>query len=174
RRHHASEPGEAAADERSPYPSFVEELRQRAESAEKVARDAMRRAEAEIDAVRERLQRDVERRVLQGKASLVASVLEVIDNLERAGRAASDTAPSVGQGILLIHQQMQAILKAEGVEPIETLGLPYDPEVAEAIQVETVEPERDNQVIEEIQRGYRWGETILRPARVRVGKASTG
>jgi molecular chaperone GrpE len=150
----------------------VEELKSRAEAAERTAQEMIARAETEIDAVRERLQRDIEQRVMQGKSKLFVSVLEVIDNLDRAARHASRTSPAIGEGIDLVRQQLLAILKAEGVEPIDTLGLTYDPHVAEAVLTETVEVDRDNLVIEEIQRGYVCGKTVLRPARVKVGKAA--
>jgi molecular chaperone GrpE len=173
RRHHAqsSDAGDAAANTVK-YPTFVEELKARAESAERKAQEMIGRAETEIEAVRERLQRDIERRVMQGKSKLFASVLEVIDNLDRAARHAAETSPAIGEGIDLVRRQLLAILKAEGVEPIETLGLAYDPHVAEAVLTVAVEPDRDNLVVEEIQRGYLCGETVLRPARVKVGKAS--
>ncbi|HEY3176288.1 MAG TPA: nucleotide exchange factor GrpE [Candidatus Polarisedimenticolia bacterium] len=173
RRHHAhpDDAGEAGAPSER-YPTIVEQLRARTDAAERKAREAIERAEGEIDAVRERLQRDLERRVTQGKSALMTSVLEVIDNLDRAARHADETAPAIAAGIDLVRQQLLSILKAEGVEPIETLGLTYDPHVAEAVITEPVGPDRDNLVVEEIQRGYRYGETVLRPARVKVGKAS--
>lgn len=175
RRHHAhAEEEPAATGERSPYPSFVEELRARAEAAERRAREAIAGAEAELDAVRVRLQRDLDRRVAQARSGLLSSVLEVVDNLDRAATVADETSGSVAEGIRLIRSQLLTILRAEGVEPIETIGQPYDPHVAEAVLVEPVEPDRDGVVLEELQRGYRLGETVLRPARVKVGKASAG
>jgi len=188
RRHHAAQDG-AAREEAAPvedggsspatvvqerrYPSFVEELKARTEAAEKRAREAMSRAEAEIDAVRERLQRDVDRRVMEGKSGLLGSILEVADNLERAAAVAASTSPALEKGVELIRQQIFTILKAEGVEPIETVGLPYDPHLAEAVLTEPVNAGRDGFVLEEIQRGYRLGDTVLRPAKVKVGKTST-
>lgn len=170
KRHHAC-PEEHGA-ERSPYPTFVEELKARADAAERRAQEATRRADAEIDAVRERLQRDVDRRVMQGKAALLSSVLEMVDNLERAAGAAASHSPVLGEGIDLIRQQALAILRDQGVEPIQTVGLEYDPNVAEAVEVQAVDRSRDNLVTEEVQRGYRLGEVILRPAKVKVGKAA--
>jgi len=173
RRHHAREGEKGAADAGGPrYPAVVEELRARVEQAEKRAREAMTRAESEIDAVRERLQRDVDRRVRDGKSALLAALIEVVDNLDRAARAAAGAPAAVSAGIDLIRQQMLALLKSEDVTPIETLGLEYDPNVAEAVAIDSVEPDRDNQVLEEIQRGYRHGPGVLRPARVRVGKTA--
>ncbi len=174
RRHHA-EAGPEEAKDRSPYPTVVEELRARTEAAEKRALEIVARAEAELDAVRERLTRDVERRVREGRSDLLRQLLEVADDLDRAsGAAAADAASvaaSVVRGVELTRQKLLDLLKAQGVEPLETAGQPYDPHLAEAVAVEPVGPERDNLVLEDLQRGYRYGETILRPARVKVGKA---
>ncbi len=173
-RHHVRPDGATDAHEnaRSRYPSFVEELKDRTELAEKRAREAMARVDAELEAVRERLAKDVDRRVSQGKAAFLGSMLEVADNLDRAARGAIQESPAIRDGLELIRQQLAGALKAQGVEPIETLGLPYDPHVAEAVVVELVEAARDNVVIEELQRGYRLGDVILRPARVKVGRAA--
>jgi molecular chaperone GrpE len=172
RRHHAREEESlAVGDERSPYPSLIEELKSRAEQAELQAREAIARAEAEIDAVRERLQRDVGRRVDEGRARFLEAVLEVVDNLERAKEVAEPESKSIADGVELIRQQVLGILQAEGVGPIETIGQEFDPNIAEAVGVEQVEPDQHNVVISEVQRGYRLGEKVLRPARVKVGKS---
>jgi len=174
RRHHAlakeGEEAGAAPAEGPRYPSFVEELRAQTEAARLKAHEAIARAEQEVDAVRERLTRDVERRVLAGRARLLTAVLDIADNLDRAATAAASESKTIADGIRLISQQVQAILKFEGVEPIETVGQPYDPHVAEAVAIEQGDPSRDGVVLEEFQRGYRLGETVLRPAKVKVGK----
>jgi molecular chaperone GrpE len=176
RRHHAQPAEDSAASPgaETRYPSFVEELKDRVEIAEKRMRQAVQEAHSEVDAVRARLQRDVERRVMEGKSRLLGAMLEVLDNLDRAAKVAAGESKLVADGIELIRKQMLAVLKSEGVEPIETLGLEYDPNVAEAVVIEAVEPARGNLILEEIQRGYRHGDTILRAARVKVGKATAG
>ena len=175
RRHHAvTEPVEGPSEKRSRYPSMVEELKTRAEKAEKRAREAVAAAEAELEAVRGRLQRNVDRRVSEGKSGLLASLLEVADSLDRAADVAAKESAAMSKGIELIRQQLQRILLNEGVEAIGVLGEPYNPHVAEAVGVVAVEADRDNLVVEELQRGYRYGETILRAARVKVGKATAG
>jgi len=171
RRHHAQPGPDDGRAAEGRYPSFVEELKSRAEAAERLAREAAARAHEELETVRARLQRDVERRVWEGKSRLLGSMLEVIDNLDRAVEVAGAESKVVAEGIDLIRRQLLALIGSEGVEPIETLGLEYDPHLAEAVVVEKVDPSRDNIVLEEFQRGYRYGETILRPARVKVGKA---
>ena len=171
RRHHAlSQDAPVSDDERSPYPSFIEELKSRAERAEQEARDALVRAEAEIDAVRGRLQRDVGRRVDEGRARLLGAMLEVVDNLDRAKEVAAVESKAISDGVELIRQQVLGILEAEGVVPIETLGQEFDPNLAEAVGLEQVDAAQDNLVLAEIRRGYRLGERVLRPARVKVGK----
>lgn len=174
RRHHARADADADAEagsDRSPYPTLIEELKARAEAAERRTLEARDEMEAEIEAVRERLNRDVERRVGEGKADLLGPLLDVLDNIQRAAGVAGKKSASIGKGVGLIGQQLQGLLKQQGVEPIETVGKPYDPHVAEAVVIEQVETERHDIVIEELQTGYRFGETILRPARVKVGKS---
>ncbi len=174
RRHHAAADAPAGASERTPYPSVVAEFEQRVKRAEARAREAIARAEAECDAVRERLTRDVDRRVNEGRSRLLKSMLEVVDSLDRAAQAARAESASVAEGIDLIRRQGLSILAGEGVEPIETVGLPFDPSTSEAVAVEPVDRDRDNLVIAEIVRGYRLDDTVLRAAQVRVGKASGG
>ncbi len=171
RRHHASAEEASGTESRSPYPSFIEELQARAREAERLAGEAVARAERELDAVRERLKRDVDRRVDEGSARLLGAMLEVVDNLDRASGVAAAESEAIARGIELIRQHVLGILENEGVEPIETLGLEYDPNVAEAVMLEPVGPERHNLVIEELQRGYRLRDMVLRAAKVKVGKA---
>lgn len=174
RRHHAQHDAEAAGPVRRPYPSFVQELEARTERAERKAREAIERAQAEVDAVRERLQRDVDRRVREGRSGLLGRLLDVLDNMDRAADAASGESEAVRKGIDLIRQQLLSVMKQEGVEPIETIGRPYDPTVAEAVAVEAVEADRHDLVLQQFQRGYRFGESVLRPAKVKVGRAGGG
>lgn len=171
RRHHASGETETKGADRSPYPSVVQEMEARTSAAEKRAKEAIARAEAEIDAVRQRLTRDVERRVTEGRARLLGAMLDVVDNLERAAATARGESDKVADGVELILRQVLGILSAEGVEPIETLGHEFDPKLAEAIGVEPVERARHNQVVTEVRRGFRLDDTILRPARVIIGRA---
>ena len=172
RRHHADEQGPSGdISERSPYPTFVDKLRSRTEHAEEKATKAIAEAHGEIDHVRERLERDVDRRVAQGHARVLRAVLGVVDDLERALAAARKGSSGFVEGVEGIQKQLTKILKDEGVEPINTLDQEFDPSLAEAIAIEPVGVDKNNMVIEEITRGYRRGEEILRPARVKVGKA---
>lgn len=158
------------------YPSVVEEFKARAEEAERRAREisaAYRRIDEERDALRERLNRDLGRRVDLARIEMMRKILGVLDDFDRAiaaGRTASDLGPLLS-GMVLTREHLMRVLQSEGVQALELLGLPFDPGVAEAVSTEeTTDPERDNQVLEEDGKGYMLGGTLLRPARVRVAR----
>ncbi|MBN1179642.1 MAG: nucleotide exchange factor GrpE [Anaerolineae bacterium] len=135
--------------------------------------DGWRRSQAEFSNYRKRQEADWQRRVELSNAGLIASVLPVLDDLGRALR----TLP-VGlerltwiEGVLIIFRKLEKILEMEGVKPIETEGLRFDPLVHEAITYEELAGYEDGQIIGEVQRGYMLGERVIRPALVRVAKA---
>src|SRR6266704_3596226 len=149
------------------YPSVVEELKARAEEAERRAREisaAYRRIEEERDAFRVRLTRDLERRVDIARAEMMRKVLGVLDDLDRAiavGAGSQDAAPLLS-GVTLIRDHLLQILASEGVRALDLVGQRFDPAVAEAVSVEeTTDPARDNLVLAESGRGYTLGATLL-------------
>jgi molecular chaperone GrpE len=159
------------------YPSVVEELKARAEEAERRAREisaAYRRIDEERDAFRERLARDLERRVDIERAGLLRKILGVLDDLDRALAAGETVADptSILPGVALIRDHLLGVLASEGVEALSLKGKRFDPAVAEAISTEeTDDPEADNMILEETGRGFMLGSTLLRPARVRVARS---
>ncbi|MEE9291671.1 MAG: nucleotide exchange factor GrpE [Acidobacteriota bacterium] len=165
---------EGAAEPR--LPTYVEELKKRAEEAESRAREisaAYRNIEQERDAFRERLNRDLERRLDIARSDVMRKVLGVLDDLDRALAAPGGCGDpdALVEGVTLIRDHLQRVLTSEGVEIIETAGKPFDPSHAEAVAIEeTDQPERDNFVAEEFQKGYMLGGTLLRPARVKVAR----
>lgn len=164
----------AAADAAPRLPSYVEELKTRAEEAERRAREisaAYRRIDEERDAFRERLARDLDRRLEIARADVLRKFLDVLDDLDRAiaaARTATDPGPLL-TGVTLIRDRLFQALASEGVQAVVTAGSRFDPAVAEAIATEeTTDPDRDGLVLEESSGGYTLGGTLLRPARVRV------
>jgi molecular chaperone GrpE len=158
------------------YPTVVEELKGRAEEAERRTREisaAYRRIEEDRDAFRERLARDLERRVDIARAGMMRKILDVLDDLDRAiatGTTASDVGPLLS-GVTLIRDHLLQILASEGVQALDLVGQRFDPTIAEAVSIEeTREPDRDNLILAESGRGYMLGATVLRPARVRVAR----
>ncbi len=172
------ETGAAPEEAPSRYPTVVEQLKARAEEAEARAREistAYRKIDQERDAFRERLNRDLERRVDIARAEMMRKVVGVLDDLDRAlgaARAGSDPSSLVA-GVGLIRDRLFQVLASEGVEAIETLGRPFDPAIAEAVATApTDDPESDGTVVEEMEKGYTLRGTLLRPARVRVARSA--
>ena len=167
----------AAAEDGDPAVSaLVEELKARAEEAERRTREisaAYRRLDQERDALRERLNRDLERRLDTARGDLMRRMLPVLDDLDRALAAARAGAggKSLLEGVALVRERLMQALQAEGVEAVEIAGKPFDPAVAEAVATEeTDDPARDQTVLEEMERGFRLRGALLRPARVKVAR----
>jgi molecular chaperone GrpE len=76
------------------------------------------------------------------------------------------------EGIRATTDIFESRMKALGLTPFDSLGAEFDPELHEAVEIVPVAPEEDNLVVAELQPGYRFGERLLRPARVRVGRAT--
>ena len=96
-----------------------------------------------------------------------------VDDLERALAAAGkDAAPAFRRGIELIHRRLLDALRKRGVEPLDVIGQPFDPNWHEAVgHDEAADGQRDGEITAELTRGYRIGQRLLRPAQVKVAKA---
>jgi molecular chaperone GrpE len=133
-------------------------------------------ARAEIDNVRKRAQRIADERLQAGRKQLIGKFLPVLDNLLRA--LAYEDGAGLRGGLQATIKGFEGLLAGEAVTTIETVGKPFDPRVAEAISTRETSEHDDDVVVEEVQRGYRLGEELLRPAVVvvakRTGPASDG
>jgi molecular chaperone GrpE len=111
------------------------------------------------------------------KAELITKLLDVLDGYDRAlasvpedVKASGSTGNNWVEGMWLVERKLRQILDAEGLEPVDSLGKPFDPYVHEAVaHVESDEPE--GTVIEEHQKAYRLHDRVIRPALVSVAKA---
>ena len=139
-----------------------------------VDREAYLRLLAEFENFRKRAQKDREASELSGKERILRGFLEILDNFERGISQAADDGSALATGMRMILSQAENWLIGEGLIRIETRGLKFDPQTHEAIsQVEDDQIEAGF-VVEEIRRGYRWRERLLRPAAVVVSKGSGG
>ena len=129
--------------------------------------DRLLRARAEFENARRRTERDRFDFLQFAAMDLVKDVLPVLDDFERALKV--ETADrNYAKGVELIYQRLYDTLKKMGLEPIETAGRPFDPNLHQAVErVETREAE-DQTVLGEFQRGYNFKGKLLRPAMVRV------
>jgi molecular chaperone GrpE len=128
------------------------------------------RAVADFDNYRKRIDR--ERRELSeyAAADVLHELLPIIDNLERALQAPAGGDDSLRRGVELIHKQMLDLLRKRGVTLIDALGADFDPNVHQAVIHEPSEEHREGEVMQELQRGYKLGDRLLRPAMVKVAK----
>lgn len=132
--------------------------------------DMYLRALADFDNYRRRVDRERVSAMESGKRALLLSMLDFVDGFENALAHLSDAPESVVAGLQALNRKLISTLESQGVTPFSSVGKPFDPARHEAIgtvQGAEVEP---GSVADEVQRGYQWGETLLRPARVRVAQ----
>ena len=175
--------GESNADASaalSQKPSYVEELETRLAAAEKQAQEYLgkyRQASHEFDDARARMRKELAKDAERSRREVLVSLLEVVDNLDRAIDAAKGAGKDAGdpllQGVEMVRQQFLAKLDGFGVRRIDALGQPFDPLLHEAVTtVSTQDPVSDGRVVGVIAHGYRIGDEVLRPALVAVGQHS--
>jgi molecular chaperone GrpE len=138
---------------------------------------AYRQVKSENEDYRERTTRNIERRFEQRRERLLLKFIDILDSLDRALEAAEQSYagnPFI-EGLILVRTQLLGTLQEEGLERIPSLGLPFDPAVAEAVGHHPVdEPEHHHMVVKELLRGYRLNGRIARASRVLVGDYKGG
>lgn len=133
------------------------------------ARDQLLRLRAEFDNYRKRMLREGEQIRKTAARGLIEDLLPVLDNLERALSHVADPAiHPVVQGVDMVVKSLSGTLAGHGLEPIAALGQPFDPNVHEALAQQPSEEHPADVVVAEYHRGYKLGDTVLRPAKVAV------
>ncbi len=140
-------------------------------SAEVDWRDMALRLRAEMDNYRKRQQRLAEEQIAAERKRLLTAFLTVPDNLEKIIAHLRPDDPH-HQSIKVAYDEFMKVLRLEGVEPLVTVGMPFDPLLHDAVAMVAATPgqREDMLVIGEEKKGYRLGEQVLRPARVIVAK----
>ena len=167
-------PEAAAADERKPtyIESLEAELRQR-DTIVQETQAQYRRASAEFDQARQRIEREAARQAERDRRAFLARFLDLLDDLERANAAAllpGATAASLSEGITLVAQRFLTVLGEYGVTRVDAAQQAFDPARHDAVSIVEVEDDRDGQVVEVVKPGYCMGDDTLRPAQVVVGR----
>jgi molecular chaperone GrpE len=161
-------------------PSYVEELESRTKAAERQVQEVQARfdqlrqqLQRETDETRQRLNRAADERAESEKARFIAGLLPAMDDLNRAIDAVSRNASreAILEGIRRIATSFESALANAGVEPVVAVGEEFNPEFHEAVDTEETGDDMDGRIIEEYSRGFRMGDRLLRPARVKVGRA---
>ncbi len=156
-------PGQESSEASEDVPLSVEDL---VESLETVAaerddfRDSLQRLQAEFENFRRRSSKEAEQRISHGISRIAEALLPVLDACDAA------TAQGLDE-ITPIRNALETVLANNGLARIEVLGVPFDPTLHEAMSFESGGGD-EQVVVEELRAGYRWGESILRPAMVKV------
>jgi molecular chaperone GrpE len=163
-----------ASDGAFEKPTYVQELEARMAAKDEELRATLtryREANAEFEEARARMRRDVAKEVERGAKAVLADLLDVVDNLDRAIDAsrAAGSGPALLQGVEMVRAQFLAALDGHGVRPIDAAGQPFDPSRHEAATtVPVADPAQDGVIVGVIRQGYAIRGEVLRPAVVAV------
>lgn len=152
-------------------------LRERIKQLEDEAEEAQRRylrLAADFDNYKKRTRQELAEQASYAAAELIAKLLPAVDNLHRVLASAADVQGGIDEGWLkglqLTVQNLDEVLQGQGLTTIEAVGKPFDPSLHEAIGHEETDDHPDDTVIDEIRRGYRLHDRVVRPALVRVSR----
>ncbi len=130
------------------------------------------RLQAEYDNFRKRTQREKAADLKYKSQSLVTELLPIVDNFERAldNKPEDHAVQPFFEGMEMIYRQLSTALEKEGVEIIETVGETFDPNIHQAVMQVEDDQYDSNTVVEELQKGYRLKDRVIRPAMVKVNQ----
>jgi molecular chaperone GrpE len=156
-----------------PSPEEIEQLRaQAAKAAENW--DKLLRTTADLDNYKKRAARERQEAIAYANASLMQALLPILDNLDMALSAATGaaepTAKSLQTGVAMIGQQLRNALGEAGLEEIDAAGKAFDPNLHEAVSQQESEEVPEGQVFQQLRKGYKLRDRLLRPASVIVAK----
>ena len=162
----AAQESDEGADENAGPETLTEAQEAIAELNERIVR-----LTADFDNFRKRAQREKDEARQFANQGLLEKLLPVLDNFEMALTAVKDADPSVRDGVQMILDQLLGVLKESGVEPVDAMGQPFDPNLHEALSQEETSEVEEGTVVQQVQRGYKLNDRLVRPARVVVAKA---
>ena len=162
----AAQESDEGTDENAGPETLTEAQEAMAELNERIIR-----LTADFDNFRKRAQREKDEARQFANQGLLEKLLPVLDNFEMALTAVKDADPSVRDGVQMILDQLLGVLKESGVEPVDAMGQPFDPNLHEALSQEETTEVEEGTVVQQVQRGYKLNDRLVRPARVVVAKA---
>jgi molecular chaperone GrpE len=132
--------------------------------------DLYLRTLADFDNYRRRVERERAVSAQAGKRELILPLLEVLADFDRALEHLGDVPEWMSSGFVAIYRRLISILQAQGIVSYESLGDTFDPARHEAVGMTESQDVEPGTIVAELSRGYRWGDEVLRPARVRVAQ----
>lgn len=168
-----------AADEPSRKPTYIEELERQLAEKDKAAQEYLskyRAASQEFESARARMRKELAKDAERSRREVLVSLLEVVDNLDRAIDAArqsgTPTTDALLLGVEIVRDQFLAKLESFNIRRIAAANELFDPTLHEAVSaVPTTDPADDGRVVGVVRQGYRIGDEVLRPALVAVARA---
>ena len=176
-----SAPGEAGENGSEPAPApapaaapaepaaGLAEAYEKAQAENRDLYDRLLRKQAELENFRKRTQKEKEDLRQHAAEGLIRSLLPTLDGFDRAFQHRDESVPAAFyQGLELIYRQLCDVLSRAGVEPIDTAGQLFDPHLHQAVETVSAPGRREHEIVEELQRGYKLRNKLLRPAIVKV------
>lgn len=160
-----------------PEPTVGEDPLEQAKKEAAANYDRFLRAEAELQNVLRRHERDRSERVKYAAESLGRDLLDVVDDLERAlqhADSAEGVTAALTEGVKLVRERLLAVLERHGIERIVAKGRPFDPNEHEAVALVETDEHGSNVVVDEHRPGYKIHDRLLRPAMVAVSRPASG
>lgn len=154
------------APERGEQAAEIERLREELRREH----DSLLRALADFDNYRRRVERDRGAAARSGKRELLLPLLEVLDDFERAVSHIGESPSALEQGVQALQRNLLTVLERQGVSRFNSVGERFDPRLHDAMGTVRSNDLESGVVAEQLQQGYRWGDEVLRPARVRVAE----
>ncbi len=171
----AAESAKSSEISREAVFEMMNELRQKTEQIARLTDektelyDRMLRRQAEFENFRKRGEREMQDAYVRARSDIVVDLLPIIDNFDLAlHHAENASADVIHEGVVLIYKQLMDTLGRLGLEAIDAEGQPFDPELHDAVATEQSEEVPDHTVVSVLQRGFKLGDRMLRPARVKV------
>jgi len=154
-------------------PEQLEELKARAAKADEHW-ERLLRTTADFDNFKKRAAREKQEAIKFANEGLLQKLVPMLDNFEMALAATqqpqTDAVQSLQMGIQMVYQQLKNVLTESGLEEVEALGRPFDPNLHEAVSQKEIAEAPEGQVVQQLRRGYKFRDRLLRPASVVVAK----
>ena len=148
----------------------VEQVEQAEPQQPEVVDDRLLRLAADFDNYKKRAARERDEYVARANERLLKELLPILDDLERALKSAEEHEEAqLEEGVRLVHRSLASLLQRNGVEAISTEGK-FDPHVHEALLAQPAEDREHGDVLDVIQKGYKLGDLVVRPARVIIAE----
>ena len=149
--------------------SGLAEANEKLQAEKRELMDRLLRSQAELDNFRKRTHKEKEEIRQHGAENLIRSLLPTLDGFERALQHRDESVPEAFfQGFELIYRELREVLRRAGLEAVETEGQLFDPYVHQAVETVNAPGHREHEIVEEMQRGYKLKNKLLRPAIVKV------